>query len=292
MSVLQAIVMGIVQGLTEFLPVSSSGHLAIFKNILGVDTDSGILFDVLLHVATLIAVFAAFYRDVIRLIVEFFVIVKDGCINLGRFFKNLTAKDKEDYINVASNSYKKFVLLLLVSTAATAVLGVLLKKVVEGVNSNLLVTGISLIGTGVILIISDYINEGGKRPKDATYTDALLVGSAQGVATLPGLSRSGSTIVACMLCGFDKRFAIKYSFIMSMPAILGALILEIGDVDTSVISGSEVGAYIVGMIFAGIIGFIAVKLMIKIVLNRYFKYFAFYCFLVGAISVIAFLVML
>ncbi|MCR4738737.1 MAG: undecaprenyl-diphosphate phosphatase [Lachnospiraceae bacterium] len=292
MSVLQAIVMGIVQGLTEFLPVSSSGHLAIIKNLFGVETDTGLLFDVLLHVATLIAVFIAFYRDVIRLITEFFVVVKDGCINLVRFFRNLTAKDKQDYVNVVSNSYKKFVVMLLISTAVTGVIGILLKKVVDAVSMNLLVTGISLIGTGVILILSDYIAEGHKKPKDAAWLDAVGAGAAQGVATLPGLSRSGTTIVACMLCGFDKKFAIKYSFIMSMPAILGALVMEIKDVDTSLISGSDILSYIVGMIFAGVIGFIAVKLMIKIVLNRYFKYFAFYCFLIGAISVIAFLVML
>ncbi|MCR5107211.1 MAG: undecaprenyl-diphosphate phosphatase [Lachnospiraceae bacterium] len=292
MGIFQAIVMGIVQGLTEFLPVSSSGHLSIFKNILGVETDTGLLFDVLLHVATLVAVFIAFYKDVIRLIVEFLVIVKDGCINLVRFFKNLTAKNKQEYIDVTSTSYKKFVIMLLISTLVTGVIGVLLKDVVDSVSSNLLVTGICLLGTGVILILSDYIAEGHKKPKDAGLLDAAGIGAVQGVATLPGISRSGSTIVACMLFGFDRRFAVKYSFIMSMPAILGAMILEIKDVDTSLISGSDVLAYIIGMIFAGAVGYVAVKLMVKVVLNKYFKYFAFYCFAIGAISVIAYIVML
>ena len=292
MSFIQAIVMGIVQGLTEFLPVSSSGHLAIFKNILKVDTDTGILFDVLLHVATLIAVFLVYYRDVIRLITEFFKIAADSFKNVGRFFRNLfSSGEKLPYKRLATSSYKRFVILLIISTIPTAMIGILLKNVVEGVSGNLLVTGICLLGTGGILLLSDYMEERHKKPKDASYADAAAIGVAQGIATLPGLSRSGSTIMAALLCGFDRKFAVKYSFIMSMPAILGALVLELKDIESG-LSGSEIGAYIVGMIFALIVGYVALRLTIKLVMNKYFKYFSFYCFAVGAISVIAYIIML
>ncbi len=293
MSILQAIVMGIVQGLTEFLPVSSSGHLAIFKNILNIETDTGLLFDVLLHVATLIAIFLVFYKDVIKLVVEFFKIAADAFVNVGRYFQNLFSKeDKIRYKKLATSSYRRFVILLIVSTIPTGILGVLLKGLVESVSDSLLVTGFCLIGTGSILLLADFFEERHKKPKDASYADAAFIGTAQGFATLPGLSRSGTTIMAALLCGFDRKFAVKYSFLMSMPVILGAMLLELKDIGEAGLSGSDVGAYIVGMIFALIVGYIALRLVIRLVMSRYFKYFAFYCFGVGAVSIIAFLVML
>ncbi len=285
--------MGIVQGLTEFLPVSSSGHLAIFKNILGIDTDAGILFDVLLHTATLIAICLVYHKDVIKLIVEFFRIAADSFANTGTFFSNMISKEAPaPYKRLATSSYRKFVILIIISTIPTGILGIILKSTVEGLSGNLLVTGICLVGTGGILILSDYLAEGHKKPKEATYGDAALIGTVQGLATLPGLSRSGTTIVCGLLCGFDRKFALKYSFLMSMPAVLGALILELKDVETSGLEGSEIAAYILGMVFALVVGYIALKLMMKLVMSKYFKYFAYYCFLIGAVSIIAFLVLL
>lgn len=292
MSIFKAIILGIVQGLTEFLPVSSSGHLAIMKNLLHVETDTGILFDVLLHCATLIAVFIVMYRDIIKLIVDFFGIVRDTFINIGRFFSNLTAVHKKPYIVLASTSYRKFVIMLIISTIPTGILGVLLGDVVESTSTALLIPGICLIATGLILFVSDLLNEGKKKPKNANYGDAFVVGVSQGVATLPGLSRSGVTITACLLCGFDRKFAVKYSFIMSMPAILGAMILELKDIGGTHLAGSEIAAYILGMIVAAVVGFFAIRIMLNIVMNRYFKYFAFYCLGIGAVSIIAYLVML
>ena len=243
MSIFHAIILGVVQGLTEFLPVSSSGHLAIMKNLLHVKTDTGILFDVLLHFATLIAVFAVMFRDVIKLIVDFFHILKDVCINIGRFFSNLTAIHKKPYIVLASTSYRRFVIMLIISTIPTGILGFLLSEVVESASTALLIPGICLIATGLILFMSDLLKEGRKKPKNANYGDAFVVGVTQGVSVLPGLSRSGTTIVACLLCGFDRKFAVKYSFIMSMPAILGAMILELKDIGGTHLAGSEIAAY-------------------------------------------------
>ena len=292
MSIFKAIILGIVQGLTEFLPVSSSGHLAIMKNLLHVETETGILFDVLLHCATLIAVLVVMYRDVFKLIVDFFGIVRDVAINIGRFFSNLTSIHKKPYIVIASTSYRKFVVMLIISTIPTGILGILLSDVVESASVALLVPGVCLIATGLILFLSDLLKEGRKKPKNANYGDAFVVGVSQGVATLPGLSRSGVTITACLLCGFDRKFAVKYSFIMSMPAILGAMILELKDIGGTPIGGSDIAAYIIGMIVAAVVGFFAIRIMLNLVMNRYFKYFAFYCLGVGAISIIAYLVTL
>lgn len=292
MSVLQAVIMGIIQGLTEFLPVSSSGHLAMMKNILGVDTETGILFDILLHVATLISIFLVMYTDIIRLIREFFGIIRDVFINIATFFSNLFSKNKKEYLILGSSPMRKFVIMLIISTIPTGILGYLMKDIVENAGTTLLVPGICLLGTGAILLLSDMFECGRKTPKDANYGDSFVIGTVQGIATLPGLSRSGTTISACLLCGFSRKFAVKYSFIMSMPAILGALLLELMDIGSVHVTGGEVACYILGMVIACVVGFIALHLTIKLVMNRFFKYFGFYCLGIGAIAIVAYIIML
>lgn len=291
MTIVQAIIMGIIQGATEFLPVSSSGHLALIKNILHVETDTGILFDVLLHVATLISICIVMRRDIIKLIIEFIGIVRDVALNASIFFKNITNKgQEEDYIPLASSSYRKFVILVIISTIPTAILGYLLKDIIETVENELLVPGICLLITGALILMSDFLSEGSKRPKEATYGDSFSIGVAQGIATLPGLSRSGTTITACLLCGFERRFAVKYSFIMSIPAVLGALVLKLSDISSEHVTGGDVACYIIGMIVAAVVGYFALKLTIAFVQRKSFKYFAFYCFGIGAVSVIAYII--
>ena len=292
MKFFQAILMGIMQGLTEFLPVSSSGHLALIKAIFGIESDTGILYDVLLHVATLISICIVFYKDILRLVLEFVGMCRDVFANLSIFAKSLSGAKDTKYFKIIDSPYRKFVCLLIVSTIPTGLIGVFMGDVVEYASTSLLITGICLICTGVILFISDFLPEKGKRLKEANYGDAFSVGIAQGIATLPGLSRSGTTISACLLCGFDRKFAAKYSFIMSMPAILGALILEISDIAKETITAGDVGTYIIGMLIAGVIGYVALNITMKLVVSKYFRYFAFYCMGVGVISVIVFLIKL
>ena len=260
MTLLQAILMGIIQGLTEFLPVSSSGHLALFKILFHVETDTGMLFDVLLHVGTLIAICAVYYKDIVRLFVEGICIVRDVLINFAALIKNL-------------------------STIPTGIIGFVGKDVVEQASELLIVPGICLIATAILLFIADRCKGGDKLPKDITYTNAFVVGIAQGVATLPGLSRSGTTITACLLSGFNRKFAVKYSFIMSIPAILGAMVLELKDFADLSVSGMDITCYIVGMLIAAVIGYICIKTMLVIVRNRKFRIFAIYCLIVGLISI-------
>lgn len=284
MTFIQAILLGIIQGLTEFLPVSSSGHLAIMKNLLHLNLETGVLYDVLLHVATLVSVCIVMYKDILKLITEFFGMVVD-------FFSNIGAKaNGGEYRPVISSSYRKFVLLVIVSTIPTGIIGFLLNDIIETVEAELLVPGICLIATSVIILVSDFVTEGKKRAKEASFTDAFAIGTAQGIATLPGLSRSGTTIAACLLCGFDRKFAVKYSFIMSMPAILGALVLKLTKLSSESVSAGEVVSYIVGMIIAAIVGYFALVFTIRIVQKKSFKYFAAYCFGIGAVSIIAFIV--
>ncbi len=288
MELWEAIVMGLVQGLAEFLPVSSSGHLAIFKHILGIDLEAGggLIFDVMLHFGTLVAIFIAFWKDIKKLVVEGFCILGAWFANAGRFFSNLFRKEKKEYMPVVTSAYRKFVLLVIVSTIPTGVAGILLKDIIEQASATIVVPGICLIGTAVLLTIADHAPEGHKRPNQISYGEAGLVGLAQGFATLPGLSRSGTTITACLRLGFDKNFAVKYSFIMSIPAVLGASILEFKDFNAAEMETAVMANYIIGTIVAAIVGYICIKTMLVVVRGKKFKYFAYYCFVAGAAAII------
>lgn len=285
MSLLQAVLMGLIQGLTEFLPVSSSGHLALFKLLFGVETDTGILFDVLLHVGTLLAICVVYYRDILKLVTAGFGVLVDAFMNVVIFFRNKVRKEDEPYRKVISSGYRKFAMLVLVSTVPTGVIGFFGRDVVDLASGILIVPGICLIVTAVLLFAADHIRDGGKLPKSVTYTNAFGVGIVQGIATLPGISRSGATVTACLACGYQRSFAVKYSFIMSIPAILGALVLELADLSEMTVTPAEAAYYIVGMLVAAVVGYISIKTMLVIVRKKKFTIFAIYCLLVGALSI-------
>jgi len=290
MEFLKAIFLGLIQGLTEFLPVSSSGHLAIMKNLLHMEMDTGLLFDVLLHFGTLAAIFIAFWRDIKELIIEGFKIIADFFVNTGIFFARLAGK-KNAYRKIVTTPYRKFVMLVIVSTIPTGIIGIVFKDAIELVGATLLVPGLCLILTSILLTIADRVKTGKKQAQDVSYTEAGLIGLAQGIATLPGLSRSGTTITACLLSGFDREFAVKYSFIMSIPAVLGAVILELKDFSVGSLSTSELANYAAGTLVAGVVGYICIKTMLKLVKGKKFIFFSYYCLLVGILAVVGFFIL-
>ena len=260
MSLLESIFLGIIQGVTEFLPVSSSGHLAIFQQIFGLE-DVGTSFDVFLHLGTLIAVFVIYWRDIGRLIYDGIGIVVDFVAN-------------------------EFALLIIVSTIPTGIIGIVGKNLVDNASHTLIVPGICLLITAILLVISDNIPNGNKTPKKTTYLNAVFIGICQGIATLPGLSRSGTTITAGLLCGLRRDFVVKYSFIMSIPAIMGACVLKIPDMHTD-IAKTGVECYVAGALVSAVVGYICIKTMLVVVRNKQFKYFSAYCGLVGLIAIVA-----
>lgn len=281
MELIKAIILGLIQGLAEFLPISSSGHLAIFKYVLGFDTDTGLLFDVLLHLGTLVAVFVAFYKDI-------FELIKEGFSIIGQFFKSLFGCmfKKAKWQPVVTTPYRRFVMLVIVSTIPTGIMGILLSDAINAASATLIVPGILLLLNGVQLLISDRLPDGMLTEADASYGKAAIVGIAQGVATFPGISRSGTTITACLACGFKREFAVKYSFIMSIPAILGALLLELLDFEAEMLTASDWMNYLTGTVIAGLVGYVCIKTMLVIVRGKKFKYFAYYCFAMGAFAVL------
>ncbi|HHT96896.1 MAG TPA: undecaprenyl-diphosphate phosphatase [Clostridiales bacterium] len=287
MTLLKAIIMGIIQGIAEFLPISSSGHLAIMKHILKIELETGLLFDVLLHIGTLVAIFIAFWKDIKKLIIEGFSIVGDFFINIFIAIKNLFIKDKTIYKKMVTTPYRRFVMLVIVSTIPTGIIGYSFKNIIVNASETLIVPGIFLIITGALMLVADNVKLGSKDESNTSYLDAIIVGVSQGLATMPGLSRSGSTITSGLLCGFDKMFAVKYSFIMSIPAIIGAALLEVKDITNSSITSNEAMYYFIGMVISAVVGYICIKTMLVVVRGKKFKYFAYYCFAVGSIAIIA-----
>lgn len=273
MDYIKTMILGLVQGLTEFLPVSSSGHLAIFKEILGADAlKASLTMDILLHVGTLMAVFLVYYKDIWMLIREFFAMVWD------------LLRGKPDF----SAPYRRFVIMVVVGSIPAAVVGILLKDFISELP--LLYVGIALFVTAALLYLSDRLPKGKKDMATASYPSALLVGLFQGFAILPGISRSGSTIVGATVAGYTRAFAVKFSFILSIPAILGAAVLDLAEVLSTGGFNIPWGEALLGMAVAAISGFIAIRWLIKLVQNSKFHYFSYYCILAGIGAIILYFI--
>ena len=274
MTLLSSIILGFVQGVAEFLPISSSGHLAIAELLLGATgTEPPEFFDVLLHLGTLVAVFVAYWDDIRDMILEFFAGVKD----LARHTTPVPVPPA-----------RRMILLIIVGTLPLfAVLPI--KDLVEGLSDNLYFVAFALIVTGFLLFASDRVKKGRKTEKSATLVDVLLVGVAQAIATCPGISRSGTTITAGCFRGFERKFAVRYSFLMSIPAILGANILSLKDAIGTVI-WSEVPVYLVGVLVSAVVGYACIRLLKMIADKGKFGFFAYYCWAVGALTLIMTLV--
>ncbi len=285
MPVWKAVILGLVQGLAEFLPISSSGHLVIIKQVLGTDLGSGgMFFDVMLHFGTLIAIFIAFRKDIAKLVSEGIHILIDIFANICIFFTRIF-KSGRTYRRIIRSSYRRFVMLVIVSTIPTGIIGILLSDIIEAANDMVLVPGVCLFITASFLIIADLADAGSKKPKEVSYLDAGIAGIAQGLSTMPGISRSGTTITACILCGFDRKFAVKYSFIMSVPAVLGAVVLELKDFQADIIAQKDIPSCIIATVVAAVAGYFSICFMMALVRGKRYKYFAIYCIIAGGIAV-------
>lgn len=272
MTYLTAFLLGLVQGVAEFLPISSSGHLAIAQNLLHIEGAGSVpeFFDVLLHLGTLIAVFAAYWKDICEMVVEFF-----------RGIGDLAHRSTPSPVPPA----RRLILLIVVGTLPLfAVLPV--RKAVQGLGDNMVFVGAALIVTGFLLFLCDRVRKGRKTERSATWLDALLVGVGQAVATLPGVSRSGMTITAGCFVGYERRFAVRFSFLLSIPAVLGANILSIGDAVKAGINGAEVPMYLVGVVTAAVVGYLCIRLLKYVADKGRFGAFAYYCWAVGILTLV------
>lgn len=270
MSYLTAVLLGLVQGVAEFLPISSSGHLAIAEQLLNLQGASNVpeFFDVLLHLGTLVAVFIAYWDDIRDMIVEFFAGIGD-----------LAHHSTPNPVPPA----RRLILLIIVGTLPLFVM-VPFRHFFSSLGDNMYFIGGALIFTGILLFVSDRVHHGRKTEKTATMLDALLVGIGQAVALCPGISRSGMTITTGCFAGFERKFAVRFAFLLSIPAVIGANILSLKDAIDAGIDWASVPAYLVGVAVAAVSGYGCIRLLRYIADKGRFGAFAYYCWAVGALT--------
>ncbi|MBU1853458.1 MAG: undecaprenyl-diphosphate phosphatase [Candidatus Omnitrophica bacterium] len=240
MTLFEAIISGIVQGLTEFLPISSSGHLVILHRIIGLQ-EPQIAFDIFLHVGTLIAIFIVFWRDILDVF----------------------------------GSKKKTGILILLGTAPTAIFIALFGEKVAASFTNVRFVGAMLIVTGLWLILGNFFRYG---TTQFSGFKAIFIGLAQGIAAFPGISRSGATISTALFLGIDPKSAARFSFLLAIPAIIGAFLLKIKDFS---LNGSNMNNYILGLVVSCIVGILSLKLLLRVLYRNKFHLFGIYCIVAG-----------
>ena len=272
MNIFEAIMQGIIQGLTEFLPVSSSGHLSLYQHFTGNSGEGTLLFSAVLHLGSLVAVFTAFRKTIWELIKELGFMIKD--IFTGKF------KWKE------MNPPRRAIIMMIISLLMLIPFYIF-KDFFEGVSedSDIIVEGICFLYTATILFFSDRCVKGNKKFGDITVKNAVTVGAFQGVALLPGVSRSGSTISGGLFCGFERETAVQYSFILGIPAILGGCLLQVKDAVDQKAMDIEPLNFAVGFIVSAIVGICAIKMVNWLVKSDKFKIFAVYTLILGVVVI-------
>jgi undecaprenyl-diphosphatase len=275
MDIFQAIILGIVQGLAEFLPIASAGQVIIVTHILNVtfpNQSGAIAFNTLLHLGTLTAVVGFFWRDLIKIIKAFV----NSLLNLvqGTFMDGL----KEDV-------HKRLAWLLIVGTIPVAIVGILFTKEFEALFNNVVAVGIFLIINGFILVLSEHFaTRGDKKVMGLTFKNSLIIGAFESLALLPGISRSGSSISAGLLIGLERQCAARYAFLLAIPAIAGAVLVEYKNIGalTETNTASIIAAYLAVVVF----GYLSIGLLIRLIKSTSLRVFAYYCWIVGALTLI------
>lgn len=269
MEIYQGIVLGILQGLTEFLPVSSSGHLILGQRLFGI-TEAALFFDVSVHMGTLGAVFLVFFQDIKHMLLSLAGLFREK--SAGKPFAARVREDESSWLAV----------LIAVGSVPTAIIGLVLKQFEQVLFSSIVIVGAMLLLTGTILWFSRLLYS-----KTGVFTSlgmkqALFIGVVQGLAVIPGISRSGSTIAAGLFAGLDGRHAARFSFLLSIPAILGAQVLSINDALKEGFRYDPAALY--GALAAFLSGYVALIVLLKIVKKGRFHFFAPYCWALGGIA--------
>ena len=269
-----AIILGLVQGLAEFLPISSSGHLSLLQNLFHLNSleEGHLFFDVLLHLGTLVSIFICYWKDIKDMVREVFIVLRGGRTVSGELVKQPLPAAR--------------LFLMLVIATLPLVLIVPINDLVEQLYYQTWFIGVAFLLTGCLLYVSDRMTPGTKTEKNIRIRDALIIGCCQCVATIPGLSRSGTTITAGIATGLDRGFAMRFSFLLSIPAVLGANILSIFNAVSEGFETSLLPVYLVGMLAAVVSGIAAIMLMKLISRKNKFGFFTYYCWAAGIVTLV------
>lgn len=258
---LLSILAGMIQGLTEFLPISSSGHLVIFHDFFGFNLADDLFFDVALHLATLFALILFFWKDILKLIKS--------------FFQSLVSWNLKNDVSQRLSWY------ILIGTIPAVIIGYFLESEMELIFRNSLIVAVMLIAFGLLLYLADQFSQKIKDLKQLTFLGSIIIGVAQALALVPGVSRSGITIIAGLTQKLKREYAARYSFLLSMPVVFGAGIKKILDLHFLQFDQSQILILILGFISATLTGFFAIKYFLKFLQNHSFKFFAYYRIILG-----------
>lgn len=279
MSILKAIILGIIQGITEFLPISSSGHMSLFAHFSGINSNTAGLFSAMLHIGTLVAILISYYRPLYELFEEFFKVIKDISNKKLSFKLKDMSETRRMLFMLVLSCVPLLILLIPVSNE---------KNIMDAVgvfasDNSIKAEGICFMLTGFMLLLGEITSQRAERKKKMTPLTALLIGVAQFFAAcFPGVSRSGTTISTAMICKVPKKKAVRYSFILGVPAMLAGGIVEFKDAMTST-EVIPVIPLLIGIIVTTIVGLFAIKLIHIIIQKNYLRYFGFYCIALGFI---------
>ena len=279
MKILEAFILGVIQGITEFLPVSSSGHMSLFTHFAGIETQTAGLFSAMLHIGTLVAVLIVFYKPIYELFAEFLLIIKDIFSKKFTFnFNKMSATRRMLFMFVIS-CIPLLVLLIPVGNDKNIMdlVGVF------GSDDSIKAEGICFMITGFVLLLGSFTSEKTKKFQKVTTSSALLIGVAQFFAAcFPGISRSGSTVSTALCCRVSRKDAVRYSFILSIPAVLASGLVEIRDA-MEVVEYIPVPSLLVGVITSAVVGILGIKLLDILVKKNLFKYFGYYTLALGLV---------
>lgn len=271
MTLLQGIILGLLQGIAEFLPISSSGHLALMQKFFNIQ-EGNLFFTEMLHFGTFLSIFVVYFKDIMLIIIEF--------INF--FIRGFKTKNF-----VIRNRYQKLAFMILIASVPTAIIGLSFEDFFNSLYSGSIIPiGISFIITGVLLWIGDKGKYKNKDIREMTSKDSLIIGTMQGIAIVPGISRSGTTIVASLIRGLDRETATMFSFLLALPAIFGAGILGIKDALKADLAHFN-PPIIIGMFVAFITGIIALRVLINILKKDKLYYFSYYLWIIGIITILS-----
>ncbi len=289
MNIIQAALLGLVQGITEFFPISSSGHLTLVGDFLGAEGSSNLMFMIMLHLGTLFSVLTVFHKDVHRILAEYCGMAGDILFNLKLHFRDPLHRSGVRYRRIVNGSYRKFAAMLLVSMIPTVIVAYLVSPIVEMLTGNLLASGLGLFVTALLLFVSSFMLSNNRGPRESKYLDAFVIGAFQGFAAFPGNSRLAMTLSSGFLSGFTRKFALKYAFVLSVPTIIGAMILE---ATRSHAMDVRVGILpcLVGMLVSAFVGFFVIRIAMKLLSRKRSRFFAAYCLIIGILSIARYLV--
>ena len=285
MTTIEALLLGLIQGITEFIPVSSSGHLAIIENLLHINSESSQPFVALAHLAMLVAVIGALRKEVKKLLMELCRSIYDIYENIKIYFYNRDKKEARRYKKIISNNYRKWFLLLVITSIPTALESYILQDMSNLAGGNLLAPGMGFFITGIVLLVADFFPRGKRIPRDVNYSAALVIGLIQGLTVFPGVSRVGITLAVCLAYGFQRKFAVRYAFLLSVPVFIGSFATKFSYLGGVSLSWQTWGGYVAGVLAAGIAAYFCIGKITKVLQNKKFYGFSVYCFLIGAASV-------